>query len=69
MRAVVRSQRRWRVVTRTQGDGTLLVTVGRPGTAERVVRELPPTLGGYELAAELELAKEEAESTAEQLNR
>lgn len=69
MVAVLRAQRRWRVLTRTQSDGTLVVSVARPGTPERVVRALPPALDGYELAAELELAREEAAMTAEQLNR
>lgn len=66
---VVRTQRRWRVVTRTDPDGTLVVALARPGTHERVVRALPPALDGYELTAELELAREEAARTAEQLNR
>lgn len=66
--AVVRSGRRWRVATRTQPDGTLVVAVRR-GTDERVVRELPRTVGGYDLASELELAREEASDLAAALNR
>jgi hypothetical protein len=64
----VRAQRRWRVITRTEPDGTLVIAVGCPGRGERVVRALPPGLEGYELASELELAHEEAAATAAQLN-
>ena len=67
--AVVRSQRRWRVLKRTRADGTLVVAVARPGATERVIRELPPALEGYELTSELELATEEARLTADELNR
>lgn len=69
IRAVVRAQGRWRAVTRTEADGALVVAVVRPGGPERVVRRLPADLEGYELTAELELAREEAQRTAEQLNR
>lgn len=57
------------MVTRTGPDGTLLVTVARPGTPERVVRALPPALEGYELQAELALGREEAAAVAAELNR
>ncbi|MBI5106146.1 MAG: hypothetical protein HZB46_14395, partial [Solirubrobacterales bacterium] len=52
---------RWRVDTRTRPDGTLVVAVRRGATDERIVRELPPGMDPAELAAELRLAREDAE--------
>ena len=59
----------WRVITRTERDGTLIVALRGPEDSERVVKELPPALAGAELTSELRLAREEAELQAEELNR
>ena len=67
-RAAGRPAQRWRAVTHTRQDGTYVVGVQGPG-GERVVRELPPGLEGYELQSELRLAREEAEAQAAELNR
>jgi hypothetical protein len=61
--------RRWRVDTRTRPDGTLVVALRRDPGDERVVRELPPGLDAAELAAELQLAREDAELALRELNR
>ena len=65
---VLRSGRRWHVATHTRPDGTLVVAVRR-GTDERVVRELGRSIEGYDLASELQLAREEASDLAATLNR
>jgi hypothetical protein len=61
--------RRWRVDTRTRADGTIVVALRRDPGDERVVRELPPDLDATELAAELQLAREDAELALRELNR
>jgi hypothetical protein len=58
----------WKVITHTREDGTYVVAVRSEG-GERVVRELPPALEGYDLASELRLAREEAQAQADELNR
>jgi hypothetical protein len=62
-------RRAWRVDTRTRPDGTLVVALRRDPDDERVVRELPPGLDATELAAELQLAREDAELALRELNR
>ena len=60
----------WRVITRTEHDGTLLVALKGPdGDGERIVKELPPALSGAELTSELRLAREEAQLQADELNQ
>ena len=61
--------RRWRVDTRTRPDGTIVVALRRDPGDERVVRELPPGLDATDLAAELQLAREDAELALRELNR
>jgi hypothetical protein len=62
--------RHWRLDTRTRTDGTLVVALRREGTGdERVVRELPPGMDPVDLAAELQLAREEGELALRELNR
>jgi hypothetical protein len=61
--------RRWRVDTRTRPDGTLVVALRRDPDDERVVRELPPDMDPAELAAELQLAREDAQLALRELNR
>jgi hypothetical protein len=63
------ASRRWRVDTRTRADGTLVVVLRRDPDGERVVRELPPGMDPTELAAELQLAREDAELALRELNR
>jgi hypothetical protein len=60
---------RWRVDTRVLPDGTLRVVVCRGPDEERLVRELASGLDPTELAAELRLAREDAELIAGELNR
>lgn len=59
----------WTVERRAREDGTLVVSVASRRGGERVVRELPPTLEGAELASELRLGWEEAQLQADELNR
>lgn len=59
----------WKVITRTEHDGTLVVALRGPEGGERVVKELPPALSGPDLTSELRLAREEAQFQADELNR
>jgi hypothetical protein len=63
------AKRLWRVDTRTREDGTLVVALRRDPGDERVVRELPPGMDATDLAAELQLAREDAELALRELNR
>ncbi|HEX2126505.1 MAG TPA: hypothetical protein VHF45_08110 [Thermoleophilaceae bacterium] len=59
----------WRVDTFNRPDGTTVVGLRRSGSAERVVKELPPGMDPIEFESELRLALEDAESHAKVLNR
>ena len=59
----------WRVDTFNRPDGTTVVGLRRSGSAERVVKELPPGMDPVEFESELRLALEDAESHAATLNR
>lgn len=61
--------RRWSAETWTRADGTLVVGVRRTGGDERVVRELPPGGDDADTAAELRLARQDAQLLADELNR
>jgi len=59
----------WKVDTFNRPDGTTVVGLRRSGSAERVVKELPPGMDPIEFESELRLALEDAESHARTLNR
>ncbi|HEX8121718.1 MAG TPA: hypothetical protein VF549_10695 [Solirubrobacteraceae bacterium] len=59
---------RWRVVTRTLDDGSRRVMLAGPDGGERVIRELPATLDGQALEAELREARSSAFGEALRLN-
>ena len=59
----------WRVDTFNRSDGTTVVGLRRQGSAERVVKELPPGMDPVDFESELRLALEDAESHARTLNR
>jgi hypothetical protein len=59
----------WRVDTFNRPDGTTVVGLRRHGSAERVVKELPPGMDPVDFESELRIALEDAESHAATLNR
>jgi hypothetical protein len=60
----------WRAETVARADGSLAVVLVRDDDPHvRTVRELPRDLESIELAAELRLAREDAELQADELNR
>ena len=59
----------WRVDTFNRPDGTTVVGLRRSGSAERVVKELPPGMDPVDFESELRIALEDAESHAKTLNR
>ena len=59
----------WRVDTIARPDGCLEVVLARDGRQALTVRELPGDMDAFELAAELRLAREDAQLQADELNR
>ena len=60
----------WRVDTVVDPEGSLRVVIVRDGESHgRTVRALPGDMDSVELAAELRLAREDAELQADELNR
>ena len=59
----------WRVDTIARPDGSLEVVLARDGRHALTVRELPGDMDAFELAAELRLAREDAQLQADELNR
>jgi hypothetical protein len=59
----------WKVDTFNRPDGTTVVGLRRTGSAERVVKELPPGMDAVDFESELRLALEDAEIHAATLNR
>jgi cytochrome c-type biogenesis protein CcmE len=59
----------WKVDTFNRPDGTTVVGLRRSGSAERVVKELPPGMDPVDFESELRIALEDAESHARTLNR
>ena len=59
----------WNVDTFNRPDGTTVVGLRRPGSTERVVKELPPGMDPVDFESELRIALEDAESHARTLNR
>lgn len=69
VRHLLRASAPWRAESHTRPDGTVEISVRRPGEQPRLVRAIPPGLDAVDFVADVELAMEDAQQQADVLNR